>query len=556
VKNHFLKFIFLFAIIFSSLNSSAQNWLWARNGNDPGSGADAYPVATDASGNVYLAGWFNQPYITFGSFFLDHDTGNIYLTKYDANGNLLNVMFPVGYGMPYAVATDASGNIFMTGYFNSSTIKFGSYTLTNAGAGDDIFIVKYDPNGNVLWARGAGGAGNFEEAYGLATDAVGNVYACGGYQSPSITFGSTTLNNYGQYDLFIVKYAANGNVLWAHGAGGVGGDYAYAVSTDAAGNAYLTGLIQGLVMFGSYSLNSGHVFLAKYDPSGNVLWAKNSIDNGNAKPNSCITDLANNTYVTGYFTTAKIIFYPDTLFNTVAGRDELFLAKYNSSGNLLWAKSARGNAYDGGYAVATNSIGNLYLSGYYGTYSTGDTLIFGNDSLFPPMPNGNYAGFLMKMDSSGHVLCQTGVFSAGDDNNGLAIDPLGNNVYFGTDLPDFANPYYFGPDTMSGIGLEYPVVAKWTCSLEGIQIIAKEEKINVYPNPSNGIFQLEINNSQNEKSEIHVYNVLGEIIFQSKIQSRDVGIKSEIDLTNQPNGIYFVQINSGNKILTAKIIRQ
>jgi len=100
-------------------------------------------------------------------------------------------------------STDVSGNIIAIGYFSSSTITFGTTTLTSAGSWD-IFIVKYDANGTVLWAKSEGGNSD-DRGYSCSTDASGNIIATGYFGSSSITFGTTTLTNAGGYDMFIVK---------------------------------------------------------------------------------------------------------------------------------------------------------------------------------------------------------------------------------------------------------------------------------------------------------------------------------------------------------------
>ncbi|MEK6616208.1 MAG: hypothetical protein AABZ32_08880, partial [Bacteroidota bacterium] len=94
-----------------------------------------------------------------------------------------------------SVTADASGNIIAAGSFVSPTITFGSTTLTNAGS-VDMFFVKYDPSGNVLWAKSAGGT-SYDEATSVTADASGNIIAAGLFVSPTITFGSTTLTNAG-----------------------------------------------------------------------------------------------------------------------------------------------------------------------------------------------------------------------------------------------------------------------------------------------------------------------------------------------------------------------
>lgn len=158
----------------------------------------------------------------------------------------------------YSVATDVNGNTYVAGGFQSSSITFGTATLANAGGGSvsDMFIVKYDATGNVLWAKSAGGT-SADDAYSIITDASGNVYVVGYFQSSSITFGSTTLTNAGAYDMFIVKYDASGNVLWAKSAGGTNHDAANSVITDASGNVYVAGYFQSSsITFGSATLTN------------------------------------------------------------------------------------------------------------------------------------------------------------------------------------------------------------------------------------------------------------------------------------------------------------
>src|SRR5688572_9791417 len=118
----------------------------------------------------------------------------------------------------YSCAADVSGNIIVTGWFNLPLVIFGSIVLTNAG-GEDAYIVKYDPDGNVLWAQSSGGTSS-DVSVSCSTDANGNIIATGYFQSPTIMFGTTVLSNTsGTFDMFIVKYDADGNVLWAQSAG-------------------------------------------------------------------------------------------------------------------------------------------------------------------------------------------------------------------------------------------------------------------------------------------------------------------------------------------------
>ncbi len=159
--------IILFAFTLVIANAQTPNWAWAKGAKSIGQDRGK-SVTTDASGNVFITGTFQRPYIVFGTDTLFHgsiisgsgDT-DMFLVKYDANGNVLwakGVSTANRSEDGNAVCTDASGNVFVTGFFEGASITFGSTTLTNAGSGWDVFVVKYDGNGNVLWAKSGAGA--------------------------------------------------------------------------------------------------------------------------------------------------------------------------------------------------------------------------------------------------------------------------------------------------------------------------------------------------------------------------------------------------------------
>ena len=237
-----------------------------------------------------------------------------------------------------SVATDASGNIFMTGYFAGSTITFGTTTLTSAGSGD-VFIVKYDANGNVLWSKSVGSISD-DSGYSVATDTSGNVFISGYFKGFSITFGTITLANVNQSFIFtkenfIAKYNAAGNFLWARSASGTSDDYGRGITTDTAGNAYIIGdFFSPTITFESTTLTkagplSQDIFMVKYDPSGNVDWAESAGNIGNESGLGIATDTNNNIYLTGSFSAPSITFGINTLTNV--GNIDVFIAKVDSA---------------------------------------------------------------------------------------------------------------------------------------------------------------------------------------------------------------------------------
>jgi hypothetical protein len=210
----------------------------------------------------------------------------------------------VGYG----VATDGSGNVYVTGYTGC-----GLDGNTNAGDGD-IFLTKYDTNGNKLWTRQLGTA-NVDVGYGVATDGSGNIYVNGSTYS-----GLDGNTNAGYDDIFLTKYDTNGNKLWTRQLGTVYDDVGYGVVTDGSGNIYITGCTYS-GLDGNTNAGDGDIFLTKYDTNGNKIWTRQlgtaDYDGGYG----VVTDGSGNIYVTG-------ITYGGLDGNTNAGGGDIFLIKY------------------------------------------------------------------------------------------------------------------------------------------------------------------------------------------------------------------------------------
>jgi hypothetical protein len=338
-----------------------------------------------------------------------------------------------------SVATDASGNVYVTGNFASPSIVFGTTTLTNTSSPKlNMYLVKYDASGNVLWAKSAGGTDD-DLGNAVATDAQGNVYVTGSYRSSSIVFGSLTLTHSAgaSADVFIVKYNANGSALWAKKAGGSNNDEGYSVATDLTGNVYVVGkFAQDPIVFGGITLNNpgfvGNIFIVKYSATGTALWGKAIGGDGDDIPYDVTTDAAENVYLVGQYYSLTMIVDTDTLHNTpgvVGNPSDMFIIKYNETGGLLWAKSEGGNYSELPYSVITDAAGNVFVTGTYNT----PHLVIGVDTM-PNAYSGSYGIFLIKYFSNGAVNWAYGVRGASSNaGKSIATDAAGN-VYITGDL--------------------------------------------------------------------------------------------------------------------------
>jgi Bacterial Ig-like domain/Beta-propeller repeat len=270
----------------------------------------AFGVATDGAGNVLVAGY------TDGALDGQASAGgfDLFVVKYDANGAKLWTRQLGTAAGDYAtgVATDGAGNVFVAGRTD------GALDGQASAGGSDLFVVKYDANGVKLWTRQLGTA-NYDVASGVATDGAGNVFVAG-YTLGALDGQASA----GGYDLFVVKYDANGMKLWTRQLGTAGWDNASGVATDGAGNVFVAGRTDG-ALDGQASAGGSDLFVVKYDPNGLKLWTRQLGTAAADFANGVATDGAGNVFVAGYTGGALD-------GQASAGGYDLFVVKYQSDG--------------------------------------------------------------------------------------------------------------------------------------------------------------------------------------------------------------------------------
>ncbi len=533
-------------LLISNCFSQVTNWAWAKNATASGLGSSANGIDCDSNGNSIIVGHFRSANITFGGITVTNggNNNNVFVVKYNASGGALWAKSAGGANDAFgeSVAVDVNGNIYITGSFSSPSITFGSFTLTNFG-GSDVFVVKYNSSGSAIWAKNYGGTSN-EWGYGIATDINGNVYITGAYTSSSASFGSSTLTNVGGSDVFLVKCDTNGNVLWADNAGGsIYSDGATSVSVDTSGNAYITGYyLSSPILFGSISLtNTGgtdNFFVTKYNTSGSVVWAKSAGVNDGGQGNSIKADAIGNTYITGTMGSSTMTFGSITLSNP-----GVFIVKYNSSGNVIWAKCAGGLSLNAkGNSISIDPQGNSYITGYF----DGTTIVFGTTTL--TNTNWAYDIYIAEYDSSGNPIWATSCGGTDADiASGITLDNNQNIIITGGFL---SNSIAFGSTTLtnSSAGSFDAFTAKLD-NLTGIEENILAENISIYPNPF--IFQTTILFSEQQtNTTIKILDLIGKEIKIINFTGRQLVIeKGEMNA-----GVYFVQTTDEKKNITNKKI--
>ncbi len=547
----------LFLLTFIQVKSQIPAWEWARcpTGGGVGSGwEESYSIASDHSGNVYLSGFFNDTSLIIGSYtFSSVGNNDILIAKYDSSGNVIWATSVGGIGVDEcnSITVDDSENIYVTGEFNSATISFGTYSLTNSGVGTNIFIAKYDSSGTVVWAKSGKGTGtNLSKS--VTVDSWGNSYITGYYNSPILIFDADTLTKTGAgfTDAFIVKYNPTGNILWTKNIGDTLAEFSSCIVANNSGDIYITGSFSSPTLsFDTISVSnvgSSAMFLAKLDSFGNAIWAKSFNSIGNNETFFVTADAFGNSYLTGRFISPILVFASDTLHNT--GMYDCFFTKFNSAGNILWAKSSVGSGNDFGSSIVVDSIGNSYLAGgFYSPTLTFDTIVL----QFPA--NGFDPMFIVKYDSSGNTLWGKAIASGGDDQNSIALG-LNGSIYVGGDFYN-VNPFILGCDTLIRTASEVLFVAKLGRNLcpdstTRVNEINQNISETIFPNPFSDNLNVTVN--ENEQSQIILYDILSRKLLQQTFTN-----STTLNTEQLANGIYIYELRTMNGVIKkGKIIKQ
>jgi hypothetical protein len=224
------------------LDSSGQT-VWLQSGNAATYGR-TFAITIDNLDNPLITGCFYGPHLTFNSTEINISGSgyDAFVLKLNENGN---VVWGKSFGeyedeMGYVLDTDSSRNVYLTGSFFADSISYDGLTAKNSSDSKEFFILKLDENGNGVWLKSGGGLG-WDEVSSISVNDGGDVFLCGSFNSEIIIFGKDTLANKGEADVFLAKFSANGENLWAVSGGGNKMDVLTDLCADKYGNVITTG---------------------------------------------------------------------------------------------------------------------------------------------------------------------------------------------------------------------------------------------------------------------------------------------------------------------------
>ena len=509
-------------------SSGVLQWIQRYNGNDNGDDG-AYSIAVDNAGNVYVTGEsknfsHNQDYCT-----IKYNTNGIqqWIALYNGTGNSNDIA--------RSLILDDSGNIYITGVAGGS------------GTNSDYCTIKYNNSGVQQWVQYYNGQPgyNIDDAHAISVDDSGNVYVT----------GQSRYTSEADHDYATIKYNTNGIQQWVKRYNGTGYsmDIAWGIAVDELSNVYVTGESKGS------GTNSDYVTI-KYNSIGTQLWVAryNSSVNDVDIAYAIALDSLGNIYVTGQSS------------GSGTNRDYATI-KYNSSGVQQWEARYNGPAshIDHGRAIVVGAYGNVYVTGFSrgnGTLEDYATIKYIQVPYTPSNLNALAVSSsqinLNWTDSSGNEI---GFKIERSINAGVSwnlINTVGMNIISYSDsglTPSTIYHYRIFAYNQAGNSAYSNIAFDTTFVLVGIvnnKELPKEYRLfQNSPNPFNPETNIRFDIVANENIKISIFDLLGrEVAILVNQQLKAGSYKVNWDGTNYPSGVYFYKLETDSYKETKRMI--
>jgi hypothetical protein len=398
-----------------------------------GAGYDAgYAVAIDTSGSVYVTG------TTGSAGFPSPNSGLLasnaaFITKLNANGSLVytTILSSSGNTSGLGIAVDASGNAYVAGTVEGDTfpVTAGAWQIVSGG-GEDAFIAKLNPTGNVVYATYVGGAGD-DNATGIAVDSSGNAYVSGYTSSgnfPTTPGAAQTAYNGGPYDAFVVKLNAAGTApIYSTLLGGSETDQALAIAVDEAGDACIVGYTDSSDLAVQAAVQAspggeGDALVGCLNPAG-TIWTMVSYLGGMGfdQANALGIDGNGNLYIAGTTFSQNFPTTPGVVQTAIAGSYDAFVAQITIGPTLGYSTFLGGSAADAATALRVGSGGDVWVAGYTASMN------FPTVGAWQSSNAGGQDGFVTHLSAGATTLLASSYLGGSQQDQilGLALGPAG-----------------------------------------------------------------------------------------------------------------------------------
>ncbi len=557
----------------------AQSWQWARSGtcSSPLGGSEGWLTTTDQSGNVFMAGFYYGDSVCIGSTKFTNPVNpannvQLVIAKYDSSGNLLWTRAGKhGSSRPIAITTDHKGNFYVFGYFVTDSIRFEDqllrnpyYNAINPQKNACYFLLKYSDIGDLLWAvsndDNLNPDGDYLKPGGIASDESGDIYIASTFNADTFRIGSNTLVNASADttdDIFVAKYNTSGNLLWARSFGGTKNDYVL----DVAGNGtkmFLTGYFtSGSITFDGYQLfnSSKKGFIASFGTTGNILWANSTGGKGVAK--CAAPDHKGNVYVGGGFKDS-LSFDTYDIYNANGG---FFITRYDSTGTMhaprIMNPAVPMTHCCAVAGLATDPCNNVWAC--VNMEVSKGIKVDGTTTVYPPAGSVDPV-MLVGYNANDSLFDHTELISSGGYNTGLANSGLATDTRGAVMLAaDFraVDPFVIGPDTLHMYdGQQTNIfIAKYRPRTECVEgpppVYPSVPRIIIYPDPARNDCILSYTGDLRAGGNMALHDITGKRVRNYTLTQQ----LTPFSVADLPAGVYMCMISvPGREMYTLRLV--
>ncbi len=552
----------LILLIVVRLPAGAQlyeyDWVLDLQSTDVTVNTNIIQCDADAQGNIYVCGGFVDSLAVADTvLYVAGAYANGFILKLDSSGNLIWIKQFENTdteGVSFnGVKINSEGDLIVTVILWGSGKFNDTYFNKEDGDGINGLLLKLNSNGEIIWSQQFYGHAPYPDL--MTLDNEDNIIVYGNLEDSSYFSGNIlypAVDSFYMGSFYLVKYDTYGNYLWGktfntrfYG----GSAFVRFIETDNENNIYLSGSLAGYIKYQDvfYEWYDSYYtfYIIKLSPDSNLLFLKTADSGSNASLGM------------GIGVTDDVIFlsagYDDTVFvdeNELPSETFVTLIKLNKTGDfdsILYVHPNCPSFSPNSYEIIPNHHNELLIStGFADCFDLGDTILYSNDS-FPK------SSLLMKLNENGDRIWydQIPLSSVG----GIVQAIYRNDIVFLTgiyneniQLGDFLLSRPYSPSFYAGFIAK---IKDYTFTTYDNSV--PDESVFIYPNPGSGLFS--ISTAINEDASLIIYNQLGEICYTENISTLVNGVY-KVDISNQPDGLYFVKLVSGNTFYSGKIVKQ
>jgi len=526
------KIILSLSLTLFFLHSFAQDPAIEWQTTIGGSSTDFLTVMEETTDGGFILGGYSASNISGDKTENSNGLQDIWLVKIDSNGSILWQNTIGGSGDDFLISLkQTTDGGYIVGAGSDSNIS-GDKTENSRG-GLDYWILKLDASGDIIWQKTYGGAQPEFDTYVVQT--IDGGYFVGGYSDSNVSGDKTDPTN-GQRDYWALKLDTNGNIVWQNSIGGALVDRPQAAFQTADGGYIMGGFSNSGISGDKTESNRGGTdyWVVKLDSSGNVSWEK-TLGGSDSDPLRDMIQTQDGGYLLGGYSRSNA---NGDKTEDSQGDYDYWIIKLNNSGNVTWQNTIGGSGIDYPRDVKQLADGTYMIAGWSNSNISGDKT---------ENSNGGYDYWLVKLNASGNILSQNSIGGAGDES-GTYIIPTSDGGFM---MSCSSDSNISGDKNENSEGLDDYWIFKTTSGILGVNEVSEKIGIAVYPNPTNGKIIINLKNNTSGV-EVTIINILGEIISSEKDL---VGTKIEMNIEGS-SGIYFLNVSTPEGYSnTTKIIK-